>query len=156
MPRSPSLAGANTLAAAPENSSPSALTMSTWTVVASAMAHSDSIHGCSLLQRLRLGDRFLDRADHVEGLLGKRVELAADDALEAADGVLQRHDLAVLPGEDLGDIEGLREEPLHLARTVHGELVLLRQLVHAEDRDDVLQLLVTLQHRLHAARGVVV
>ena len=35
-------------------------------------------------------------------------------------------------------------------------LVFFRQLVHAEDRDDVLQFLVTLQHGLHAARGVVV
>src|SRR5579862_9822203 len=148
MPISPWEAGANTTVAGPENSSPSALTISTWMVGASAMAR--------LLQGLGLLDRLIDRADHVEGLLGEGVELTADDALEAADGVLERHDLAVLAGEHLGDVEGLRQEALHLARAVHGLLVLLRQLVHAEDGDDVLQLLVTLQHCLHAARGVVV
>src|SRR4029077_16832392 len=147
MPRSPSEAEANTALASPANSSPSALTMSTWMVGLSAMV---------LLQGLGLRHRFLDAADHVEGLLGKCVELAADDALEAADGVLERHDLAVFPGEHLGDVERLRQEALHLARPVDRELVLFRQLVHAEDRDDVLQLLVALQHRLHAARCVVV
>src|SRR5690606_41762153 len=35
-------------------------------------------------------------------------------------------------------------------------LVVLRQLVHAQDRDDVLELLVLLQRGLHAARGLVV
>src|SRR6185312_3647920 len=147
MPRSPSLAATNTALASPANSSPSVLTMSTWMVGLSAIV---------LLQRLGLGHRFLDVADHVEGLLGQRVELAGDDALEAADGVLERHDLAILPGEHLGNVEGLRQEALHLARPVDRELVLFRQLVHAEDGDDVLQLLVALQHRLHAARGVVV
>src|SRR5204863_3272620 len=81
-----------------------------------------------LLQRLRLLERLIDRADHVEGLLGQRIVLPADDALEAADGVLERHDLAVLAGEHLGHVEGLRQEALHLAGTVHGELVLLGQL----------------------------
>src|SRR5215475_11462166 len=103
MPRSPCEAAANTTVAGPENSSPSALTMSTWIVDACAMC---------LLQCLGLLDRFLDRADHVEGLLGQRVVLTADDALEATDGVLERHDLAVLTGEDLGDVEGLGQEAL--------------------------------------------
>ncbi len=59
-------------------------------------------------------------------------------------------------GEHFRHVERLRQEALDLARAVHGLLVLFRQLVHAEDRDDVLQLLVALEHRLHAARGVVV
>src|SRR5512138_1581888 len=72
-----------------------------------------------LLQRLRFRDRFFDTANHVEGLLRQRIVLAADDALEAADGVLQRDDLAVLTGEHLRDVERLRQEALHLARTEH-------------------------------------
>jgi hypothetical protein len=60
-----------------------------------------------LLQGLRLGDCLFDRADHVEGLLRQRVELPAEDTLEAADGVLERDNLAILPGEHLCDVEWL-------------------------------------------------
>jgi hypothetical protein len=48
-------------------------------------------------------------------------------------------------GEHLGHVEGLREEALDLARARHGQLVLLAQLVHAQDGDDVLQVLVVLR-----------
>src|ERR1700732_5171509 len=118
--------------------------MSTWMVSASAMV---------LLQRLRLLDRRVDRADHVEGLFGQRVELAADDALEAADGVLERDDLAILAREHLRNVERLRQEVTHFTGAIHDLLVLFRELVHTQDRDDVLQLLVALEHGLHTAGG---
>src|SRR5688572_165029 len=92
-------------------------------------------------QRLRLLDRFLDAAYHVESLLGQVVVLARDDGLEAADRVLERDVLAGRSGEHFSDVERLRQEALDLARALDRDLVLLRQLVHAEDRDDVLQLL---------------
>src|ERR1700733_3022351 len=136
MPSSPIAPGAITRVASPENSSPSALTISTWMV--SAMF--------ALRQCLCFLDCFFDAADHVERLLGQVIVFAGDDRLEAADRVLQRDDLAVLAGEHFRDIEGLRQEALNLARAIHGLLVLFRELVHAENRDDVLQLLVTLQH----------
>src|SRR5690606_26735511 len=105
---------------------------------------------------LRLLHRLVDGADHVERLRRQVVVVAADDALEAADGLLERDVLARRAGEHLGDVERLREEALDLARAGHGQLVVLRQLVHAQDRDDVLELLVLLQRGLDAARGVVV
>jgi len=46
-------------------------------------------------------------------------------------------------------VERLGEELLDLPRPGDRELVVLRQLVHAEDRDDVLQVLVPLQDQLH-------
>jgi hypothetical protein len=46
------------------------------------------------LQGLRFFDSFLDAADHVEGLLGQMIVFAVDNRLEAADRVLQRHELA--------------------------------------------------------------
>src|SRR3546814_13203624 len=64
--------------------------------------------------------------------------------------------LARRAGEDFGDVERLRQEALDLARAGDGLLVVFRQLVHAEDRDDVLQFLVALQHALHVAGSVVV
>src|SRR5713226_7715492 len=91
----------------------------------------------SLLQRFRLLERFFDRADHVEGLLGERVAFARNDHLEAPDRVLQRHVLARRAGEVLRHGEGLRQEALDLARARDGELVLGRELVHAQDRDNV-------------------
>src|SRR4029453_14750601 len=124
----------------------STLTTSTWIVWAMGYALR------ALLQRLRFLECFLDRADHVERLLGQRVALAVDDHLEALDRVLQRDDLARLAGKDLGDVERLRQEALDLARARYREFVFRRQLVHAEDRDDVAQFLVALQRRLHRAR----
>ena len=55
-----------------------------------------------------------------------------------------------------GDEEGLREEALDLAGARDDELVVLAELVHAEDGDDVLQVLVLLEDRLDLARDVVV
>src|SRR5882762_7450183 len=97
-----------------------------------------------LLQRFRLLERFLDRADHVEGLLGKRVALARDDHLEALDRVLQLHVLAFLAGEVPRHAERLREETLDFPGARDGELVFRRQFIHTQDRDDVAQLLVAL------------
>ena len=56
----------------------------------------------------------------------------------------------------LTHLEGLREEPLDLPGPGDGELVLLGQLVHSQDGDDVLQRLVVLQDLLDAARDLVV
>src|SRR5712692_5744 len=112
----------------------SALTTSTWMVL--------GMRG--LLERFRLLERFLDRADHVEGLLGERVALARNDHLESLDGVLQLDVLAFLAGEVPRHAERLRQEALDFPRARHRELVLGGELVRAEDRDDVAQLLVAL------------
>src|SRR5690349_24254353 len=73
---------------------------------------------------LRLGDGLVDRAHHVEGGFRQAVVLARDDALERLDRVLELHEHARRPGEDLGDMEGLAEETLDLARARHDQLVL--------------------------------
>ena len=51
---------------------------------------------------------------------------------------------------------GWRQELLDLAGARDDQLVLLGQLVHAEDRDDVLEVLVALQDLLDVARDAVV
>src|SRR5690606_28951560 len=101
-------------------------------------------------------DDLVDGAGHVEVLLGDLVVASLDDLLEAADRVGNRHVLALDAGELLRNEERLREELLDLARTRNGELVVFRELVDAENRDDVLQVLVALQDLLHGARRVVV
>ena len=56
--------------------------------------------------------------NHVECGLRKVVVLPSDDLLEGADGVLQRHKLALIASENLRDLEGLRHETLDLTRTL--------------------------------------
>src|SRR5450755_1526946 len=119
-------------------------------------ANEVSVGASHSLDRLGLLDGLVDAADHVERLLGKRIAFAVGDHLEAADRFLQRHVLALGAGEHLGDEEGLAEEALDLAGAGDGELVFRRELVHAEDGDDVAQLLVALQDALHLARRLVV
>src|SRR5918995_2224515 len=107
-------------------------------------------------QLARLLDCLLDRPDHVERLLGQLVVLAVEDLLEAFDRVLELHILAGCPRELLRDEVRLREEALDLARALDDELVLVGELVHAEDGDDVLQVAVTLQDLLDTRRRLVV
>src|SRR5438093_935143 len=109
-----------------------------------------------LAQLLGLLRRLADVAHHVERLLGEVVVLALDDLLEALHGLGQLHVAPLRPGEGLGDEHRLREKPLELARARDDQLVLVGQLLHAEDRDDVLQVAVPLQDRLHRPRRLIV
>src|SRR6185437_2044653 len=95
-------------------------------------------------------DDFLDRALEEERALRDLVVLAFDDLLEAADRFRDRHVGAGGARELFGDEERLGEEALDLARALHRQLVLVGELVDAEDRDDVLELLVALQDLLDA------
>ena len=96
-----------------------------------------------LLPGLLLG--LLDDADVHERRLGEVVPLALAQLLEAADGLLDRRDVALLAGERLGDDERLRQELLDAAGAVDDLLVLLAQFLDAEDGDDVLQFAVALE-----------
>src|SRR4051794_3720432 len=96
----------------------------------------------------RVGEDVVDRALEQERALGDVVVLALEDLLEAADGLGDRHVHAGDSRELLGHVERLRQEPLDPPRAVHGDLVLVRELVDAEDGDDVLELLVALEDLL--------
>src|SRR5713101_626636 len=150
MPSSPSDPGATTKSASPLKRRPSTVTMSTCSFFFSA--------NVSLAGRLTLGGRhgLVDGAHHVEGLFRQVVVLPLEDLAEATDRLFQRHVLARPVGEDLGDEERLRQEALDLAGPRDQHLVVLGQLIWAEDGDDVLQLLVALQYLLHAARHAIV
>ena len=64
--------------------------------------------------------------------------------------------LPSVPGELGGDEERLGEEPLDFSCPADGDLILLGEFVHAEDRDDVLEVLVFLKRHLDKARHLVV
>src|SRR3989304_1337841 len=93
---------------------------------------------------LRLLPGLLDGPHHVESLLREIIHLPLDDLPEALDGLLHRNVATRLAGELLGHEEGLRQEPLYLPCPGHHQLVLLGELVHPEDGDDVLEVLVAL------------
>merc|ERR1712055_1098109 len=88
--------------------------------------------------------------------LGQVVVLASKDILEAGDGLSNGDKLARVVGEHLSDLEGLRQEPLDLPRSGDLDLVLLRQLVHTQDSNDILEGLVVLQQLLDITGNSVV
>src|SRR6185503_2033824 len=140
-PSSPSAPGTTTISARPSKTRPSGVRIS----------QSSSAIG-RLRRRLHLlglGDHLVDAALEEERLLGHVVVLALEDLVEAADRVLELDVLAVAAGEHGADEEGLRQEALDLAGARHRQPVVVGELVHAEDRDDVLEVLVPLQHALH-------
>src|SRR5215216_294104 len=97
---------------------------------------------------LRGRDDVVDRALEEERGLGQVVVLALEHLGERAHGVGDRHVDARRPRELLRDVERLRQEALDAAGALHEHAVLVGELVDAEDRDDVLQLAVALQHLL--------
>src|SRR5207253_2222436 len=122
-------------------------------VVPHAKSQGPSSSGLALTELL---EHLVDRPGHVEVLLRNLVVLAFYNRLEAPDRVGDGDVLPIEAGELLGDKEGLRQELLNLARARHGQLVVFRQLIDAENRNDVLQVLVTLENLLHLARDVIV
>src|SRR5437879_35102 len=125
-PISPAAPGTIRSSASPSNAAPSGVTTETeksgWSAI-SALRR-DGLG----LERLRPLDRLLDRADHVERLLGQVVVLAVEDLGEAADRVLELHVLARRAGELLRDEVRLREVALDLAGARDDELVFVGEL----------------------------
>src|SRR5579859_6377592 len=106
------------------------------------------------LHALRVLNRVLDQSSHQERLLGEPVVLALQNLAGSADRLLALDVLAGPAGELLGDEHRLAHVALQTPRPSHGDLVLLRELVHAQDGDDVLEILVALQRALHLASRV--
>lgn len=97
---------------------------------------------CSLGRRLKLHRLLLDLGkvtNHVEGTLRDIVRLTTDNGFEVVDGVLDVYELARRAGENLCHKEGLGHEPLNFPGPVYRQLVVLAQLVHSQNCDDVLQ-----------------
>src|SRR2546425_13103153 len=148
-PKYPSAPGAATTSTSSRRRRPAGGTTSTVSFVGRGK-------GPLLFQVVGLLQHFLDGPDHVEGLLRQVVQLAVHDHLEAADRVGQRHVLAGDLGELLGHVERLGEELLDLTCPGHRDLLLLAELVDAEDGDDVLEVLVRLEDMLDVTGHLVV
>ena len=96
-----------------------------------------------------------------------------EDLLEGTNRLLQRNELALETSEDLRDLERLRHETLDLTSTLdlvefmsadaifevvstYGKLVLLRQLVHTQNGNNILERLVVLEDLLDSGSNLVV
>src|SRR5690349_10869576 len=82
--------------------------------------------------------------------------LAFSDLAEASNGVFEFYVLAGAARKLLRDVERLREESLNLSRARHNQLIVIRQLVDTENRDDVLKVLVALENSLYFLSSAVV
>src|SRR5580704_4377591 len=107
--------------------------------------------GRARLHRFSLLENFVDGAHHVERLLRNFIVLAFDDFLEAAHGVFDLDVFAFEAGELRGDEHGLRKEFFDAASARNGALVFVGKFFDTENRDNVLQILVTLKNGLHRA-----
>src|SRR5687768_9990452 len=140
MPTSPSNAGATTESTLPSNSVRSGEITETLSGIATSAS--------ALRQPFGVLDDVVRAAAHEERLLGILIELALREPLERRDRLLELHVLPFHARELLGHGKWLGHEALDAACTTHHPLVVLGQLVHAENRDDVLELLVPLQNPL--------
>src|SRR5579883_1691805 len=112
-PNSPATLGAVTSSTTASRARPLGVTISSW-ILLDGISVAISALLCELASaRLHV----LDVPLQVERLLRELlvvVELAGDDLLEALDGLLELHELALEAGELRGDEERLREEALDL------------------------------------------
>ena len=81
--------------------------------------------------------------------------LAFDNFLEAANRIRNLDVSSLITGELLGNVEGLREELLHLARPRDRNLVVFGEFINSQNGDDVLQVFIALQDSLYALCDVV-
>ena len=83
------------------------------------------------------------------------VNVATADHLESLNCVGNRNRRSSDASEFLGSVRVLGQELLDAAGPRHSDLVLFAQLIHTENSDDVLKLLVALQNLFDLSSGVV-
>src|SRR4051794_41017194 len=146
MPISPSVVRAMTMEASPCHTRRSTETRSTCNSATTTPQQVQLVREkASAFELAGLALDVLDATTHEERLLGEVVVLALGQRLERGEGLLERDERALEAGEGLRDEGVLGQEPLDPARALDQDLVLLRQLVDAQDGDDVLEVLVALE-----------
>src|SRR3984893_2379853 len=121
-----------------------------WWVVSRRPKANDQRPLLRCFQLLRRLQHFINRALHVKRLLGDIVVLAFVDFLEA---LYRVRDLNVAPwrtSELFGHVERLRQEAAPVPRACHADLLVFAEFINAQNRNNVLQILIGLQCLLHA------
>ena len=84
------------------------------------------------------------------------IVLAGNDLLEALDGVFQLNVHAWSTGESFGNMERLGEETLDLPCPGDDQFIIFGKLIHTENGDDILQILIALQNILNRTGNSIV
>ena len=92
----------------------------------------------TVVHTLCAGDYVVNASCIQETALRDIVMLTFKDLPEATDRLGQRNITSIHTGKLYCYEERLRQESLYLSCTADNQLVLLRQLIHAEDCDDIL------------------
>ena len=82
--------------------------------------------------------------------------LAFQNLRERLDGISQRDVATLVTGKDLGRCEGLGHETLDFTGTLDSQFVLLGELIHSQNGNDVLERLVVLENLLDTSGDTVV
>ena len=69
---------------------------------------------------------------------------ALENLFKPSHRLCNRDVLAFVPRENFRDVKRLAEEALDFTRAINGQLILRRKFIHAEDGDNILQILVSL------------
>src|SRR5579875_3887351 len=99
---------------------------------------------------------FFDSATVTEVRFWNVIVLAFENFLKAANGVLNWYIFTRDTGKLFTNEEWLGQEVLNLTSTSNCQLVIVAQLVHTQNCDDILQFTVTLENLLDAASHLVV
>ena len=91
-----------------------------------------------------------------EGALRDVIVLTVDQGVEVGDSSLEVNEFTLKTSEHLSDSERLGHEALHLTGAGDSQLVLLRQLIHTQDGNNVGERLVVLEDLDHRPGSVVV
>src|SRR4029078_6699267 len=97
----------------------------------------------------------LDVAFHIKVLFRNFVMFTFKNFFEPSHRIRNRDVLTFRTCEDFCDLEWLTEKTLNLTCAQHHKFIFGTQFIHAEDCDDVLQILVSLQDSLDATRGTI-
>ena len=105
---------------------------------------------------LRFFNRLLNVANHAESSFGQIIKFAVENTFEATNSICQVDVNPWLASKDLGNVHWLREELSHFTRTINRQLVFFRQLIHTQNRDNIFQFFILLQHAFNALSNTVV
>ena len=92
---------------------------------------------------------------HIKLFLSLLIILAIHNLFESAHRVFKPYVFPFHAGKHFRDVGWLGKEFLNFRGAIDSALVLLRQLFNAKNRDDVLQVLISLKNLLHRARNIV-
>src|SRR5690606_755556 len=96
-----------------------------------------------------------DSTFHIKVSFRNAVVFSVEDFGEAFDGVFDGDEDAGDVGEDFSNVERLGEEALDFPGPEDGHFVVIGKLVHAENGDDILQVLIALEDQLNSTSNTV-